>query len=312
MHSAKYSLILLSLVFYLCQGFNVTAVAQDRSLEKILQNPFDFSSRCEIGDKDFYHIVTMYLDMNDSGMVAQKRVLHGYFSREVMRMDAGRRYDRFQWKAVKAGQRQGKGGIRDYQTLPYTEGFQYEYCQEDWEPEHFPVDLTTIPKTMEGWSFVVKLLDTHTFDTIVDFKEYQGSMQSIGDTARLPAENVPVNMDFPPLFTDTYFTNAFVFTTFKGVTLYRGEPCAILSFRSDDSRVHMTVNMMDMKLPTDGVSYYWGDIYCSLETGKIIWGQIIEWVHSVTTMVQMGKPVRHVTRREIMLERMTEDEYGGI
>ncbi len=73
-------------------------------------------------------------------------------------------------------------------------------------------------------------------------------------------------MDFPPLFTETYFKNAPVDITFRGISLGGNELCAILAFRSDDCRVHMVANMNNMKIPIDGVSYYFGEIVLSLET----------------------------------------------
>ena len=230
MYRVKSSWISLFIIIIVFWGFSATGRAQENNLKKILQSAFDLSSQCKIGDKNYYHIRTVYLDMNDSGMVAKTSVLDGYYSREVIRIDDGKRYDRFLWKYVKTGQRQGKGEIQEYEILPYTKWFQYEFCLEDWEPEHFPVDLTTIPKTMEGWTFVVKLIDTHTFDSIMDMKGYDKTLQYIGDNAKLPAENIPVNMDFPPLFTDTYFINNLLWKNFKGITLYKGDPCAIIFF----------------------------------------------------------------------------------
>jgi|GEM_PF-2099037 len=79
-------------------------------------------------------------------------------------------------------------------------------------------------------------------------------------------EGIPISMDFPPLFTETYFKNAPVDITFRGISLGGNELCAILAFRSDDCRVHMVANMNNMKIPIDGVSYYFGEIVLSLET----------------------------------------------
>jgi hypothetical protein len=166
---------------------------------------------------------------------------------------------------------------------------------------------------MEGWSFVVKLIDAHTFDAILRLDTYDSHLKVIGDRAKLPAEGVPVSMDFPPLFTDTFFINADFWTIFQGLTLYQDEPCAILFFRSDDSFVRMVVNMMDMKLPTDGVSYYWGTIYLSLDTGKIMRGIICERVDAITrSFIEAGKPMRQVVRREITLEKMDPAAYKTV
>lgn len=283
--------------------------AQENTLRTVLQNSYDLSSKFHVVEKDFYGMRTVYLDMNDSGRVAQTRIVEGCFEREITESKEGRWTADYVWKYAKIGQIQGKGEVKDYRVLPYAQLFQYIFCPRDWTPSHFPVELSAVPKTLEGWDFVVNLIDTHTFDKIIEWDSYEDRLERIGQTIPLPTDSVPVSMDFPPLFTDTYFVNAPFFTTFQGLTWYQEEACALLTFHSDDSYVRMVVNMMDMKLPTDGVSYYWGDIILSLRTGKILKGRIFERVDSITTLVQFGKPMRHVTRREITLERISEEAY---
>jgi len=291
----------------------VQTFAQEPELKDFLKQPYLLSPKYKMGEKNFYHMQTVYLTMNDSGRVAQTQILDGYFIRECVGVEDGKHINRFKWKWVRKGQKQGKGKIETFQVMPYTVGFQYHLSIEDWEPDHFPVDLSSIPRTLEGWSFVVKLIDAHTFDAILRLDAYEKPLTVIGDRAILPAEGVPVAMDFPPLFTDTFFINADFWTTFQGLTLYQDEPCAILFFRSDDSFVRMVVNMMDMKLPTEGVSYYWGTIYLSLNAGKIMRGNISERVDAITqSFVEVGKPMRQVVRREITLERIDSAAYESI
>ena len=290
-----------------------TLCGQDTRLKEFMERPFDLRPEYGVGDTDFYHIRTVYLEMNDSGEVAHTRVLDGYYSREMVRIESGKRYDRFVWKYVRQGHRQGKGEMNEYTILPFTKDFRYELSVDDWQPSHFPVDLSLIPKTMEGWLFVVKLIDAHTFDVIANTDAYRGKLERVGDTALMPADGIPVVMDFPPLFTDTHFTNAPFYTTFYGVTLYGGEPCGILAFRADDNRLRMVVNVMDMKLPTDAVSYYWGDVLVSLETGRIASARIRERVDSITqAFIHVGAPMRQVVLREITMERLEPEEYEQV
>ena len=304
--------IVLPIIVFLVLGMSSNIYAQEVTLKDFLERSFNLKPKYKVGDKDFYHITTVYLTMNDSGRVAQTQALEGAYLRETIRIENDKQIDRFIWKHVSKGQRQGRGEIEEYAVMDFTKHFQYDFSIVDWEPEHFPVDLSSIPKTMEGWGFVVKLLDAHTFDVVARLEDYEGTLIYIGDTAVLPAEGIPVVMDFPPLFTDTHFTNAPFHTTFKGITLYDNEPCAILSFRSDDCQVRLVVNMMDMKLPTDGISYYFGEVFLSLESGKIMWGQIIERVDSITrAFVQAGTPMKQVVRREITLEKIDFGEYNA-
>lgn len=283
------------------------ALPQDIQLERVLQSDYDLTPKYQVGDKDFYHIRTAYLEMNDSGKVANTRVLDGHFSREVLRFEGSKRYDRFRWKEVKKGEREGKGQITAFKVLPYSQDFQYEFSLEDMTPEHFPVDVTSIPKTMEGYQFFVKLIDAHTFDVLSNPASYDHRFAKIGETAIIPQRDLRGLIDFPPLFTDTNFAQAPIFTTFQGITLHQNEPCAILAFRSDDSQIHMVANMMDMKIPSEATSSYWGDIFVSLESGKLLRGTLYEDVVSLASLGPKANPVRNVIRREITLEKINAE-----
>jgi hypothetical protein len=162
---------------------------------------------------------------------------------------------------------------------------------------------------MNGWLFVVKLMDAHTFDVITQWHAYDEPLTRINQTVYLPADDIAVNMDFPPLFTDTYFINAPFYTTFLGMTWYHKESCAIINFRTDDCSLGFVVNMMDMQLPTHGVSYYWGCIFFSLNTGKIEKAELYERVDTVTWVESIGMSRRGITRREILLERISHNEF---
>ena len=288
--------------------------AQEDELKLLLQKPFHFQPNYRVSDKDYYHMKTIYRTMNDSGRVANTQVFDGYFSREVTRMELEERFDHFEWKYVKKGQSLRKGEIKEFEIMSYTCNFQYDMSDKEWERHHFPIDFSSIPKTMEGWNFVVKLFDAHTFDVLMERHGFEGKLIHIGDKAYQPADDAPITMDFPPLFTDTYFTSARVDITFQGFSFVNGEPCAILLFQSDDNSVRMVVNMMDMKLPTEGVSYYWGQMFISLATGRLVSAYLLERVDSITQAFggMVGKPMKQVVLREITIEAMDKSEYEGL
>jgi hypothetical protein len=305
--------IFLVMAFSVLLGLFSAGYAQNNELKALLRKPFHLTPDYKVGDKDFYRIQTIYLDMNDAGHVAQTRILDGYFSKEMMRLEQDKKFYRFNWKYVKTGMRQGKGKIEEYEILSFTKGFQYELSYGNWIENRFPIDFSPIPKTMTGWTFVVKVIDAHTFDIIASLDNYDKKLERLGDSASLPDKATVIPMDFPPLFTDTHFIQAPFFASLHGITLFKDEPCAILAFRSDDCRVRMVANINNMKLPTEGVSYYLGEIFISLETGKILWGKILERVDSITSLLaKEGTPMKHVTQREITLERMERKDYEQV
>ena len=269
-----------------------------------LEEAFNLSPIQTVGRIDNYLITTVYLDMDDQGKVNRKTVLEGLFSRKILHIQKEKRIDAFKWKYVKKGERKGPGEISEYTVLPYSKDFQYTF--KDWKREHFPVDLSAIPKSMEGWRFVVLLIDAHTFDVLINTNLYKGSIANVGDSATLPSNSTPISIDFPPLFTDSYFIDTPVKITFQGITLYQKEPCAILAFRSDNNSVHMKTNMNNMTFSSDGTSYYWGEIFLSLKDRNLLKGKIIERVDLITNLVTLNQPIKHVTRREITLQRIPD------
>lgn len=281
-------------------------------MEGILEEVYDLAPKYAVGDKDFYHIRTNYLEMNDSGQVATTRVAEGYFSHEVLRFQDNKRYDRFAWRHMTIGERKGKGQVAEFKELPYAKNFQYDFSENDMTLQHFPVDVASIPKTMEGYHFFVNLIDAHTFDIICNSQNYENDINKIGQTARLPGQDLRGFIDFPPLFSNTTFDQAPLFTTFQGITSYQNQPSAILSFRCDDSQIHMVVNMMNMSFPSDGTSYYWGDIIVSLKDGKILDANLFENVVSSANLGPNVPPTTSVVRREITMERIVQDEFESV
>jgi hypothetical protein len=294
------TVIICVLLFFAFFLFPVSSSTKD-TIKNLLQKPFNLLPGSEVGDKDFYSMETVYLDMDEAGKVSQTTVLKGNFSREVERNEREKRREKFVWEAVKVGSAKKRKEIKEYKTLSYAENFSYSF--DKWTHERFPVDLTSIPKTLEGWSFVVNLMDAHTFDAIISMSSGEKRLVHVGDSLCFPQHGIPIVMDFPPLFTDTYFENAVVRVDFRGITLRAGEPCAIIAFKSDDSQVHMITNMNGMKFPSDGISYYYGDIFFSLGERKIVRGKIIERVDLITSLGS-GTPLKRVIRREITLEKL--------
>ena len=77
---------------------------------------------------------------------------------------------------------------------------------------------------------------------------------------------------------------------------------------SENNGLHMVTHMNGQKFPTEGTSYYWGEIFLSLEDKKIVRGTIIERVDMVTSLATLGDPIRHVTRRKITMEQIQEKD----
>jgi hypothetical protein len=69
---------------------SVQSFTQEPELKNLLKQPYQLNPKYKLGDKDYYHMQTVYLNMNDSGRVAQTQILDGYFVRECMSVENGK------------------------------------------------------------------------------------------------------------------------------------------------------------------------------------------------------------------------------
>jgi len=286
--------------------------AQSQGMKSALQSEYDLTAKYKVGDIDFYRLRSLYLEMSDSGWVKTSTLLEGYYQREVVAVDSTEHTDRFIWKGVRVSERQGRGEFSDFSVLHYSKGYQSQFSVREISSEHFPADITSIPKTPQGFQFFVKLVDASTFDIIRQFESYGKPLTRIDQATSIPAEDLQGIIDFPPLYTNTRFQHSATIVIFRGITITNGIPCAIIEFREDNSHIHMTMNMMKMEFPSDGTSYYWGTILLSLETGKIVNATLLENVITMINLSPIAPPTRSLVRRELTLETLDRRSYEGI
>ena len=115
------SMIRLKAVFVFAFGIllliSSVSKAQEDELKALLKRPCDLKPKYQAGDKDYYHMKTIYRTMNDSGRVASTQVFDGYYCREVIRIEKDERFDRFEWKYVKKGWNLRKGEIKQFEII---------------------------------------------------------------------------------------------------------------------------------------------------------------------------------------------------
>jgi hypothetical protein len=286
--------------------------SQEIAMMNILVREYDLEARYKPGDRDYYYISTIYRSMNDTGRVSSTQKVEGWFSREIISTEPGGRVDYFQWKGAHMIRMDGSGAGKS-ESWEFSRGFTYSISFQDLKPEQgFPIPKEGIPGTMDGWLFFVLAVDAHTFDVIASPDSYNGPLRKIGDRAVMDVEGIPVNMDFSPLFSDTYFINGPLSAWFTGITLSRNKPAALLSFRCDDSRLHMVTEAMNVKAVTEAASYYWGEVALSLTDLKISHGFLRERVDALINVPTVELPMKRVNLREIEIRRLSQQEYNRI
>jgi hypothetical protein len=109
----------------------------------------------------------------------------------------------------------------------------------------------------------------------------------------------------------SYFKNGRITLEFKGLSLVRGRPCALLEYDSGRSSFKMKMEPMpDLEVETAGSSHYRGDIHKDLETGWMQKATLSEWVVSETTLPMPPGKLNSVNERSILILNVNEDQIG--
>ncbi|MGD8537513.1 MAG: hypothetical protein PVI66_02220 [Candidatus Aminicenantes bacterium] len=302
---------LISLLL-LCAGFSFIA-CNNQNIETLLTKEYDLSLNEQEGDVDYFRMKTIYYHGDHLGTMKDRDEVLGAFQREVLKSGRESYIVKCTWKDVRLGHSPSlKEEIKEWKSLAFAEGFMYEIdlCKPDFVLSS--VDHTNIPKTLEGMRFWVKLMDAHAQFELLR-TETHGSIsriKKIGDRVSTPGAHQEGGWDFPPLVTDSNFANGDYDTLFTGLSLIDGKTCAILEYINADSRLSSKMQVTPkMFFDQDGTSNFWGHIYVDSETGKLIKGDLYEYVIVQIEGIPLSDPMRLFERRIIEIEKITQEEY---
>jgi hypothetical protein len=255
---------------------------------------------------------TIYYHGNHLGTMKDRDEVLGTFKRELLKASQESFVAKYTWKDVRMGHSPTiKEEITKWKPLPFAEGFTYE---TDLFGVYFleTINTTDIPKTMEGMRFWVNIMDAHAQFELLR-TETHGSIsqiKKIGDRVSTPGAHTEGEWDFPPLVTDSTFANGDYDTIFTGLSLVDGKTCAVLEYINADSRLSSKMQMTPkMILKQDGTSNFWGRIFVDLESGKLIKGDLYEYVIVQIEGAPFSKPMRLFERRIVEIEKITKNEY---
>ena len=97
-----------------------------------------------------------------------------------------------------------------------------------------------------------------------------------------------------------YFENKDIQITYIGISVYNGEPCAIIGYRTMNNPLEVRSESVDLK----GRSHYWGNIWVSLEDKQIEHATLLEDVMMELCLPgQTQKQIMNATR-EITYEKV--------
>lgn len=301
----SFLLVFAGLSFISCNSQNIqTQLAKD----------YDLSLNDQEGDVDYFRMKTIYYHGNHLGIMKDRDEVWGTFHREVLKASQESFVAKYTWKDVRMGHSPTiKEEITKWKPLPFAEGFTYE---TDLFGVYFleTIDTTDIPKTMEGMRFWVNIMDAHAQFELLR-TETHGSIsqiKKIGDRVSTPGAHTEGEWDFPPLVTDSNFANGDYDSLFTGLSLVDGKTCAVLEYINADSRLSSKMQMTPkMILKQDGTSNFWGHIFVDLESGKLIKGDLYEYVIVQIEGPPFSAPMRLFERRIVEIEKITKNEYDN-
>jgi hypothetical protein len=106
----------------------------------------------------------------------------------------------------------------------------------------------------------------------------------------------------------SFFKNGEITLEFKGLSIFKNKPCALIGVDSGESSFKMIMNpAADMEIITIGSSHYIGDIYKDLTSSwvqKVTFG---EMVVCETTMPMLPDKINSVVERNILIKNVSQE-----
>jgi len=279
--------------------------------EDELMKEYDLTFKDKKGDIDFYAMRSVYYHGNSIGITQNREEFLCSFQREVLKVTDDSLMVRYTWKKFEAGMGKGENEkITEWKTYSFSDGISYEIDLNC--PNYLDaVDYEPIPKTILGMKFVVNIMDAHAqFDLLRN--ENNGNiskLKKVGDRITVNDAHKSSSWDFPPLITESDFTNGDYETFFTGIGIVDGKKCAVLEYINTESKLkNKTQISPNMTMKMEGITNFWGHIYVDLESSKLIRGDLYEYV-VVTGTSSLTGTIRLCERRLVEIKKITREEF---
>lgn len=302
---------LMTLMFYLTP--HLLSSPDNKKMPTLLAKDYDLSLKGKKGDIDYYRMRTVYYHGNELGVIQNKDELIGSFKRKILETGQKSLVVRYIWKNVCTGYgAQPQEEITTWKPLSFAEGFTYEL--DFFDPDYFlsSIDIKGIPKTMEGMRFWVNIMDAHAQFELLRTEAHGGinQIRKIGDRVSSPEAHQAGGWDLPPLIMDSKFANGDYDTHFIGLSVVDGKMSAVLEYINSDSRLSSKMEMTsNLIFDQDGTSNFWGHIFVDLESGKLIRGDLYEYVVVLIKGIPQLSSMRIFERRYVEIIKITKDQF---
>jgi len=263
-----------------------------------VRGPLPLKLRYDVGETLYYRLVrhTTLFAMDGSRFGEQEAV--AYFTRTRLENDSqGRAREKFAWKSFAFGQSMDPNVPARLSYLREAENFSLVCSVQD-EDMLLKFDFSALPRTIEGFWFMVMSWDAVTFDGPVRGQEQFPFPDEafIGTEIKGTRGRHDFEFDYPPLVSNSSYTfSGENSSRLLGVGIVRDIPCAIVEFSHSENGITMNFDVAPVKLKIRGFEHIWGKTYLSLEDGRIVKGELVAPVAQVQDMQLPGEgEPRHI------------------
>ncbi len=271
--------------------------------------------RYKVGETLYYRLARESFDFKLDGTKSGEMKVVTYFTRTRLENDSqGRVNEKFTWKGFWFGQSLTPEPAK-MTEFKASENFTLHHSVNDDEALS-KYDFSSLPRTMEGFFFMILTWDAVTFDGMVRPTKYF----PIPDKARIGSEfretRKPPDLvfEYPPLVTDSkYSFSGKSSSKVLGMTVVRNIPCAIIESANLGNRVFMNIHLKPIEVRTQGFEHFWAKAYLSLEDGRIVRGELMGPVTLIQDLQMPGqeKPKRmeSLTIGYLEMDLLSEEEF---
>jgi len=280
--------------------------------------PVPLKLRYQVGKTLYYRLVrhtTMY--GMDGSKFGEHRAL-AYFTRTRLQDDSqGRVTEDFTWKRFAFGQSMNPDAPAQLSCLKEADNFSLTLCVQD-EDMLSKLDFSNLPRTMDGFWFMVMSWDAVTFDGLVRPQKYFPFPDDafIGTETKSTRGPHDFQFEYPPLVTDSkYSFSGKSSSRLLGVGVIKDIPCAIVEFSSLGNTITMNFDLDPVELRTQGFENFWGKTYLSLEDGRVVKGELVAPVAHVQDMLMPGQDepqhMEFLALQKLDLEMLVRQDFDS-
>jgi hypothetical protein len=247
--------------------------------------------RYNVGETLYYRLVRQNNNFRMDGTKSGEMKVVTYFTRTRLPDDGqGCVQEKFVWKRFEFGQSMTAAPAK-LAEFKGGEGFSLVYSVNDADAI-YKLDFSSLPRTFEGFIFMILTWDAVTFDGLTRPTQYL----SVPDTAPIGAEFKETReapdliFSYPPLVSESrYHFSGKGWIRVNGISMIKGMPCVIVESANLENTVEMNISIQSLNIKTQGLEHFWAKTYLSLADGRIVRGELVGPVAMIQDVRMPGR-----------------------